>query len=564
MPLNLHPLSVFLALFSATAAFPSTNISERAGERTGDVPASTVAPTVLASITSHSIQLEGKLLKYHVTAGYLVLNEEEGKPLLQTGANIAPAGASSASKQSDAAASKDSLTPKAKMFFVAYTLDGVTDPASRPLTFAFNGGPGSSSIWLHMASIGPKRAVLTDLGEAPPPPYRLVDNEGTWLDATDLVFIDPVSTGYSRPAPKEDPKQFHGLREDIASVAEFIRLYTTRHQRWLSPKFVLGESYGSTRAAGLVEHLQTRHGLYLNGVILVSSALSFQGLDFFPQNEDPYTAFLPTYTATAWYHQRLSPDLQSKDIATVTAEAREFADNEYAAALRRGSALRPDELRVLAEKLHRLTSLSIDEILLHRLRIKDHVFIAGLLRSEVRAIGRFDSRFTGQPYNPGNYDPLTEYDPSAEAVNGPLTATFNDYVRRDLAYENDLPYETIADVWPWKFGDYSVGPPNTGEDLRKAMIRHPYLKVWITCGYYDLATPFHGSELTISSLNLPPEFRANIQFTYYESGHMHYIHRPSREKFRRDYLAFLRQAVEQTPVSAARRVTTSAANASPQ
>ena len=202
----------------------------------------------------------------------------------------------------------------------------MADPASRPLTFAFNGGPGSASVWLHMAAMAPRRANLTDEGEAPPPPYGLTDNESTWLDRTDLVFVDPVSTGYSRPMPKEDPKQFHGLKEDIASVGDFIRLYTSRNARWLSPKIVLGESYGTTRAAGLSDYLQNRYGLYLNGIILVSSVLSFQTLEFTPQNNDPYVGFLPTYATAAWYHKKLGPDLQAKSVREVAAAAGSLPD----------------------------------------------------------------------------------------------------------------------------------------------------------------------------------------------------------------------------------------------
>jgi carboxypeptidase C (cathepsin A) len=448
---------------------------------------------------------------------------------------------------------KDNLKPKAKVFFTAYTLDDVADPASRPLTFAFNGGPGSSSVWLHMASVAPRRAALTPEGEAPPPPYKLADNESTWLDLTDLVFIDPVSTGYSRPMPKEDAKQFHGLKEDIASVGDFIRMYISRNSRWLSPKIVMGESYGTTRAAGLSDYLQNRYGLYLNGIILVSSVLNFQTLEFSPQNNEPYVDFLPSYATTAWYHHRLSPELQAMTVEQVAAAARAFAGSDYAMALMRGDAVSAEDRRRVAEQMSRFTGLPVSQLALLKLRLKDGMFFSELLKDQGRVVGRFDARFTGLSYAPGETG-REQYDPSDEAVNGPLTAAFNDYVRRELKFESDLPYETMAEVFPWNFGDAGGGFPNTAEDLRRAMTRNPYLKVWITCSYYDLATPFFGAENVVASMNLDPSVRLNLTFTYYESGHMLYIHQASREKFKRDFAAFLKDATSQPVSPAAARV----------
>lgn len=504
------------------------------------------------SVTAHSIAIGANILKYHATAGYIVLKEEEGKPLVKQASQKT---SSETNTETEPGKTKDGLKPKAKVFFVAYTLDDAGDPSTRPLTFAFNGGPGSSSVWLHMASVGPRRANLTDEGEAPPPPYRLTDNESTWLDRTDLVFIDPVSTGYSRPVAKEDPNQYHGLKEDIASVGDFIRLYTSRNTRWLSPKFILGESYGTTRAAGLSDYLQDRYGLYFNGIILVSSALNFQALEFSPQNNDPYIQFLPSYAASAWYHKKLPADLQAKSVTEVVAAARTFAANDYAMALGRGDLLSAAEKTRLAGELSRYTGLPASDILLWKLRIKDYQFFAHLLRAEGKMLGRLDARFSGFRYEPGSdgmADP--EYDPSSEAVNGPLGAAFNDYVRRELQFESDIPYELETDVGPWNFGDAASGFPNTAEDLRKAMTRNPYLKVWVTCSYYDLATPFFGAENVIASMNLNPAIRANLRFTYYESGHMLYIHKPSRTKFKSDFETFLNDAINQQPVHSAARV----------
>ncbi|HEY3853496.1 MAG TPA: peptidase S10 [Verrucomicrobiae bacterium] len=504
------------------------------------------------SVTAHSITINGKTLKYHATAGYIVLKEEEGKPLVKDGAAKPSPDSKPDSKESEPGKTKDGLKPKAKVFFVAYTLDEVGDPATRPVTFAFNGGPGSSSVWLHMASIAPRRANLTDEGEAPPPPYRLTDNQSTWLDLTDLVFIDPVSTGYSRPVGHEDAGQYHGLKEDIASVGDFIRLYTSRNTRWLSPKFILGESYGTTRAAGLSDYLQERYGLYFNGIILVSSVLNFGAIEFSPQNNEPYIQFLPSFATSAWYHKKLPPDLQSKTVAEVAAAARTFAGGEYTVALGKGDQLTADEKTHLADELSRYTSLPAKDILQWKLRVKDGQFFNQLLRAENKVTGRYDARFSGFRYEPGTGGDQ-EYDPSDEAVTGPLGAAFNDYIRRELQFDSDIPYELSTDVGPWNFGDAGNGFPNTAEDLRKAMTRNPYLKVWVTCSYYDLATPFFGAENVIASMNLEPSIRANLRFTYYESGHMLYIHNPSREKFKSDFETFLKDATTQQPVHSASR-----------
>jgi carboxypeptidase C (cathepsin A) len=405
-----------------------------------------------------------------------------------------------------------------------------------------------------MASVAPRRAVLTDEGEAPPPPYRLMDNESTWLDRTDLVFIDPVSAGYSRPMPKEAARQFYGLKEDIASVGDFIRLYTSRNSRWLSPKFILGESYGTTRAAGLSDYLQSRYGLYLNGIILVGSALNFKSLEFTPQNSDPYISFLPSYATAAWYHRKLSPPMQAKSVAEIAQEARAFAGSEYTLALLWGDAVTEQERQHVADKLSRFTGIPSSEFMLLRLRMTDGMFLQRLLHSEGRYLGRYDARFSGPSYAPGNFADWEGYDPSEEAVVPPLTSAFNDYVRRELKYESDIPYEDSVDVGSWNFGDAGYGFPNTAEDLRRAMTRNPYLKVWATCGYYDLCTPFFATESVAAGMNLDPSVRPNLRFTYYEAGHMLYIHTPSRIKFKADFLSFLSDATSQPGVHAAARI----------
>jgi carboxypeptidase C (cathepsin A) len=552
-------LSIFFAFVPSLRAAPEVEATAKVETKADAKEEPKYFEEPPLSVTTHTISVGGKTLKYHATAGYIVLKEEEGKPLVKLPGQKSPETKSETkteAKSEEPTKTKDGQKAKAKVFFVAYVLDDTGEPATRPLTFAFNGGPGSSSVWLHMASVAPRRANLTDEGEAPPPPYQLADNESTWLDRTDLVFIDPVSTGFSRPVGKEDPQQYHGLKEDIASVGDFIRLYTSRNNRWLSPKFILGESYGTTRAAGLSDYLQNRYGLYFNGIILVSSALNFQTIEFTPQNNDPYVQFLPSYAASAWYHQKLPANLQSKTLAEVVDAARTFAGSNYVLALARGDQVPAAEKQQLADTLSRFTGLPASDILLWKLKIRDELFFTHLLRPEGKVLGRLDARFSGLRYEPGSdvsFDRGDEYDPSSEAVNGPLGAAFNDYVRRELSFESDLPYELSVDVQPWNFGDASGGYPNTADDLRKAMTRHPYLKIWVTCSYYDLATPFFAAENVVAAMNLEPSLRANLRFSYYESGHMLYIHKPSRVKFKADFEKFLDDALHQQPIHTATR-----------
>lgn len=430
--------------------------------------------------------------------------------------------------------------PKASIFFIAYAKTGDTRPPDRPVTFSFNGGPGSSSVWLHLGLLGPRRVLLQADGSAPPPPYRLVDNEYSVLDKTDLVFIDPVSTGYSRTVPEADPKGFHGVHEDIESVGEFIRLYLTRYQRWASPKFLIGESYGTVRAAGLANYLQDRHGMYLNGIMLISSILQFQTAEFEPGNDLPYVLFLPTYTATAWYHGQLADDLQG-DLATALSEAEAFAENDYATALLKGDKLSSDEADDIVRHLARLTGLGEDYIRQTNMRIQIWRFVKELLRDQRRTVGRLDTRFRGIDADAAGE--AYQYDPSYAEVYGPYSTLFNDYVRRELEFKSDLPYEILTGrVYPWKFSDESGGYVNMAEPLRRAMTANPALKVFIASGHFDLATPYFATDYTVNHLGLDPTLRGNITMAYYEAGHMMYIHRESLGKMRRDLVAFLRAA----------------------
>jgi carboxypeptidase C (cathepsin A) len=490
-------------------------------------------------VTEHLVTLPGgKTLSYKAITGYLLLRDTNLEQQKDTGQ-----GAPKENPQDQYDPTKGK--PRAQIFFVAYLLNGAEDPASRPVTFVFNGGPGSSSVWLHMGGIGPRRVLLSDGGEALPPPAKIVDNESTWLDRTDLVFIDPVSTGFSRAVRGEDPKQFYGYKQDLASVGNFIRLWTTRYSRWSSPKFLAGESYGTTRAAGLSEYLQDRYGIYVNGIVLISSVLNFQSIEFEPGNDGPYPLYLPAYAAAAWYHKRLPPDLEQLSLGSVLSQAEAFASNDYFLALSRGDAITPSEAERVSQQLARFTGL--DAGYLKQLNLREPIdrFVNDLLKSENRSIGRYDSRFRGIRIHPGTDQ--EDFDPSDEAVNGPFTGAFNDYVRRELKFETDLPYETLVDIKSWKLADNKF--LDVATSLKEAMSRNPYLKVWICCGFYDLATPYYAAQSVVRRMNLDPTIRDNIQFTYYESGHMVYIERGSRAKLKEDLDRFVADALSAKPVN---------------
>jgi carboxypeptidase C (cathepsin A) len=469
------------------------------------------------SSTTNTVTIGGQEIRYRATAGTIVMKDEEDKP-------------------------------RATVFFIAYTKLGgsETNPAARPITFSFNGGPGSSSVWLHLGALGPRRVWLEDDGGLPPPPYRLVDNEYSLLDESDLVFIDPVSTGYSRPAAGEDPKKFHGVQEDLESVGDFIRLYTTRYERWASPKFLIGESYGTTRAAGLSGYLEDRYGIYLNGIGLISSVLDFSTISFNSGNDLPCILYLPSETAAAWYHKKLPADLQSGDLKRALAESEQFALGDYAHALTLGAGLPAADRQRIVQTLARLTGLSADFVDRSDLRINAGQFFKELLRNERLTIGRYDARRTGTDRN--SVGEGAEYDPSYTSVLGPFTATLNDYVRRDLKFDSDLPYEILTGkVQPW---DYSVAENrylDVAETLRKAMTHNPYLKVFAASGYYDMATPYLSTRYTFDHIGLPPDLRSNITLGYYEAGHMMYVNRASLAQLKHDLAGFVRSAAFPPP-----------------
>ena len=475
-------------------------------------------------VTQHSVRIGGKEVKYTVTAGTMVLKEE-------------PA---------DREKEWEGEKPRAQVFFIAYTRDsnGAKSTgrnsalAKRPLSFSFNGGPGSSSVWLHLGVLGPRRVVMTDEGELPRPPFELTDNQYSLLDETDLVFIDPVSTGYSRATDGQKPKEWHEFRKDIESVGDFIRLYTTRYNRWPSPKFLIGESYGTTRAAGLSGYLQERHGLYLNGLMLISSVLDFTTIRFHPNNELPFILFLPGYAATAWYHKKAGVGQSLKKFLK---EAEEFSNGAYASALMKGDLLPVEERLQIVQELARFTGLSTHFIERTNLRILDQHFFKELLRESGRTVGRLDSRFLG--LDRLGVTEAAEYDPLLTNVLGPYTAGFYDLVRAELKFESDLPYEILSEkVWPWSFPAFENQYLSVAETMRKAMTYNPHLRVFVANGYYDLGTPYFATEYTFNHLGLDKSLHNNIHMEYYEAGHMMYIHMPSLKKMKADLVKFMRSA----------------------
>ena len=460
-----------------------------------------------SEVTRHSVVIGNQTVEYKATAGTLHLPGEDGN---------------------DAAS----------IFYVAYEREGVRDKDQRPVMFTFNGGPGSSSVWLHMGTFGPRRVAMQDAVHPEPPPYALVDNPYSVLDVTDLVFIDPVGTGYSHALGKAEDKDFHGIEEDVQAVGDFIRLWVTRNQRWNSPKLVGGESYGTTRTAALASHLQGR-GIFPNGLVLVSSILNFQTARFLVGNDLPYILFLPTYAATAWYHGKIVNP--SDDIEEFLGPVREFALGPYATALMKGDQLGEAEKAAIVKQLSAYTGLSEQYLHETNLRINIRRFVKELLRDERRTVGRLDSRFKGMDLDSAGE--FYEHDPSMTAIMGPYTATVNHYLRSELRFEDDKEYEILSGTvnrnWNWDVESQRTGFINVAENMRQAMAADNHLKVFVANGYYDIATPFFATEYTMDHLQVEPELKGNVEMYYYESGHMMYIHEPSLIKLKEDLGAFI-------------------------
>ena len=465
---------------------------KKAEEKTDDSP----EPTDLLVETHHEVGG----LRYKATAGRVVLRFE-----------------------SHTEDKFDGHKAKAEMFMISYVLEG-GDRRTRPVVFAFNGGPGSSSVWLHLGLLGPRRVLSGDAGKLVPPPYGFADNAETLLRHADLVFIDPISTGWSRTLKGEKAKDYHGFTGDIESVGELIRLWTSRNGRWMSPKYLCGESYGTLRAAGLAHHLQERHGMWLNGLILISSVLNIGTLEFHPHLDISYPLFLPTYAAIAHYHG-LHGD---RPLREVLDEAEAFAERDYPWALSRGNRLSAQERSDTIAKLARLAGLTEEYLDRVEMRVEHVRFYTELLRSQRRTVGRLDGRFTGWDADYGR-ERFTS-DPSFDAIMGPYTAAINHYHREELKVEQDLPYEVLAwkQVNPWSFKEFEGQHVNVADRLAQAMRANPHMRVHVACGYHDGATPYYASEHTFAHLEIPAELAGNIEFKYYEAGHMMYVHEPSR------------------------------------
>ena len=461
--------------------------------------------------THHQLRVGRRKLAYTATAGRVVLREEEHKDGTFRGHKA-----------------------RAEISMTTYTLDGA-DPRTRPVVFAFNGGPGSSSVWLHLGLLGPRRVVMGDVGHLEPPPYGLADNPESLLTVADLVFIDPMSTGWSRAVEGGKPGDYHGYQRDIEHVGELIRLWTSRNKRWMSPKFVAGESYGTLRGAALTAHLQDRYGMYLNGLILISSVLDLSSIDFEKQRNDrAHALYLPTYAAIAHYHGKHG----RRSLRSVLQEAEAYAARDLPWVLSRGARLGPDERAEAVSTVARLSGLSEDYIDRCDLRIEHWRYFTELLRDQRLSVGRLDARFTGPAASAiaENMDA----DPSHDAIMGPYAAAWNHYVREDLGYASDLHYEQITSrVMPWSFKDFEGRPVDVSDRLERAMRQNPHLRVHVSFGYYDGATPHFAAEDVFAKLRLPETLRANIEHAYYEAGHMMYVHEPSRVQQSRDLADFV-------------------------
>jgi carboxypeptidase C (cathepsin A) len=530
------------------------------------------------SVTHHTTTIDGKEIKYTATAGKMLQASDEGDP-------------------------------KAYVFFIAYTVDdpaaAATDdddedaeeedaddegddedegeedadsddededesddeedsdeddgddaeetapatPNRRPITFCFNGGPGSSSVWLHLGMLGPTKVKLDSNAGTLPPPHELEPNAYSMLDKTDLVFIDPVSTGFSRPAEGEDRRQFHGYENDIRSVGQFIHDYVTKYARWASPKFVLGESYGGVRSAGLSGELRGRYSIELNGIVLISAVVDFQTLAARGHNDVAYAMFLPSYTATAWYHKALSDDLQDESLEDVVEQAQEFASGDYIRALTLGDSLSENRRNDIIERMSELTGLSEEYIDAADLRVSMGRFGKELLRKREKVVGRYDSRYVG--IDRDTLGEATGLDPSDEAISGTFTSALNDYLRTTLKVDEARVYEILTgNVRPWDYSMFENRYVDASDVLRDAMTANPFLKVYAACGYYDLACPQYAMQYTRDHMGLPPEVRDNFTMGYYEAGHMMYVHEPSLVKLREELLKFYDSALAKPEAAA--------------
>jgi carboxypeptidase C (cathepsin A) len=468
------------------------------------------------SVTEHVLRVGGQVIPYKATAGTTLLRDEKGEP---TGL----------------------------IYAVAYTRSDVKDLSLRPISFFYNGGPGSPSMWLHMGAFGPRRVATMDGTFTPPAPYKLVDNTESLVDKTDMVFIDAMGTGYSRAVGKAQNKDFYGIDEDLQAFAQFITTYVSRNDRWNSPKFLVGESYGTFRSAALGNYLQNQMSMHLNGIVLISSVLDLSTLTFSPGDDRPYIYYLPSYAAVAWYHKVLKNP--SADLAAFLEDARAYARGEYASALFKGNRLTDAEKAAFAKKLSAYIGLSEDYLVKANLRVTLGQFNVELQRSRGLTTGRIDARFTG--YTADLLAETSQGDPEGPAVGGAFTAMLNVYNHNELKFGQDKTYLGRAvgtGEWNWRRqpsgrsgggGGGFPGAPNVGADLAQAMITNPRLLVQVENGYYDMATPFFATEFTMGHLGLPADLQSHIALDYYAAGHMMYLHDESRVKLHDNISAFI-------------------------
>ena len=478
------------------------------------MPSEEGAPHEVSSVTEHTIRLGGQEVSYKATAATMLLKNDSGAPI-------------------------------GSLYYTAYTKNGVSDLSQRPLAFIYNGGPGSASMWVHMGAYGPKRIVTTDAGYTAPPPYQVVDNPYTLLDVTDMVFIDPIGTGFSKPVGKGTGRDFWGVDEDARSLTQFIYDYVSRNGRWNSPKYLIGESYGTTRSAVLVNRLQSQESMDFNGVVLMSSVLDFETLEFSPGHDISYVLYLPSYAATAAYHHVIP---MPANLPAWLDTVRTWAAGPYTAALEKGTMLQGAERQAVLQQLSAYTGLSVDYLDKANLRVSLGQFNEELSRAQGYVTGRLDSRFQGYEFD--RLSEGMEYDPQSEAISSAFTTAINEYLRDDLKFPaGDQRYVGGGAVQPWDWnrlpqgrrggGGFFPGALNVGIDLANALVSNPNLRVQVENGYYDMATPFFATEYTMDHLGLPPDLRSHIALKYYDAGHMMYLHVPSLEELHANIEAFI-------------------------
>lgn len=508
---------LFLMIVATTAGLSAAE-EKTAPVKTEETASSTPdSQKETLSETSDSVKIDGKEIQYRALAGDILLRDQEQKP-------------------------------KSKIFFVAYLQKGTS--GTRPITFIFNGGPGSSSVWLHLGLLGPKRVRLTPDGFAPGPPYGLQSNPYSMLDVTDLVFIDPISTGYSRALPGQESKQYHEVHRDVESVGEFIRLFLTRYERWTSPLFIAGESYGTIRGSGLVDYLQRRFGTYFNGLVFLSPAMITQTFRGDVGNDLPYILGLPAYSAAAWYYKKLEPSLQQKDLQQLIQEVENFALNRYATALLKGAEIPKQEKDEIVSAISRYTTLPPEKIVQENLRIGRWYFAENLLKNEGKQIGVLDCRYTRFM----NWLPTEDFggeysynlmDPSAAEIDGVFSSGFRQYIREDLKYKTEQNYEIlsipVAQSWDYKTaaGRYL----NTADNVRAALTMNPNLKILLIGGYFDLVTTTAATDYIANHLNVNPDLQKNVQVRHYPGGHMMYLHEPSLIQMKQELRKFYIEAI---------------------